>query len=425
MKNIIKNIIIFNFKILTSLYIWKNRIEVIAITGSAGKTTTKMALTQFLEDDNTYIPTKDYNTEIGLPLAVFEEDVPTNLFKIGLWLKIILTMILKLLKKSPYKRIVLEMGADHSGDIARLTSLAKPRIAIITAVLPVHTENFKNIGAIAKEKSQILKHLTEKDLAVLNYDDPNIRNMKTRAQVIWVGEDKKADLRMENINFSLEGLSFDLSWKSNKQPVNMKIIAPQLLTSLLSAFAVGLYLGESFNVLCDKMENFEQQNGRMKLLAGIRDSHIIDDSYNANPSSTVAALNVLANLKGRKIAVLGNMNELGDLEIIGHQNVGIVAAKCSDILITVGDRAKKYIAPEFNKVKGRNNLKSFVTPYEAGDYLRKIIKKDDIILVKGSQNKTFTEETVKIIMAEPKKAGVLLVRQSSFWLKKKEECFKS
>ena len=132
-------------------------------------------------------------------------------------------MFKKLFKRADYRRIVLEMGADHPGDIAHLASIAKPHIAVVTAILPVHMANFKDIRGVVSEKGEILKPLTGRDLAVLNYDDRNIRAMakKTQAQVCWVGEDKKADLVFDSIKLSLDGMSFDLTWKGSTQTINM------------------------------------------------------------------------------------------------------------------------------------------------------------------------------------------------------------
>jgi UDP-N-acetylmuramoyl-tripeptide--D-alanyl-D-alanine ligase len=426
MKDIFKKIVIFLFRLFTSLYLKKNKVEVIAITGSAGKTTVKIAIAHLLQERKTYVPVEDYNTEIGLPLVVFKEKSPDSIFSLPAWLKILSHMLTKtLFSRAEYDRIVLEMGADRPGDISYLTSFVKPHISVVTTILPVHMENFKSIKAIADEKSRILIPLTEKDLAVLNYDDKKVRQMSkaTGSQIIWVGQSKQAELRASQTKLSLDGLAFNLFWKGKEYPVNLQIIAPQLLISLLSALAVCLYLGEDLEILISRLESFKPQAGRMNLLPGLNDSTIIDDSYNANPQSTLAALEVLLELEGRKIAVLGSMNELGHYEKESHLKVGRKAAGCCDLVVTVGETAKKYIATEALKKLDKKFVQSFFDPYSAGHYLQKKIKKGDIILVKGSQNKVFTEEMVKIIMKEPERADELLVRQNAFWQKKKKRCF--
>jgi len=427
MKATFKKIIVNIFRLLTLLYLKKNKIEVIGVTGSAGKTTVKTAIGQMLKSSEVYIPADGYNTEIGLPLSVFQERIPEDINSFKGWFGIILQMLGKLIfKKAHYSLIVLEMGADHPGDIKYLTSFAKPHIAVITSVLPVHTENFTGIEQIAEEKSQILRYLKRTDLAVMNFDNEYIRKMtsKTKSQIFWIGKNKKANLYWENIKLSLDGLSVDLFWKGEKYPVNFQVIAPQLLTSIFAAVAVCLYLGYDIRDLVKKIEHFESQKGRMNLINGFSGSLIIDDSYNANPESTIAALEVLAHLPGRKIAVLGNMNELGGYEKEGHIRVGQKAGSTVQILFTIGDIAKKYIVPEASKKIKAEFVYSFDSPYKAGLALKKMIKKGDIILVKGSQNKVFAEEAIKIIMAEPEKSAETLVRQESFWYKKKNNCFK-
>ncbi len=427
MKKLFKKTIIFSFRILTSAYLKKNRIEVIAITGSAGKTTVKVALSQILDDDETYIPPEGYNTEIGLPLSVFREQVPNKIASLGAWLKIIMRMLKKLVfSQAPYKRIVLEMGADHPGDIEYLTSFVKPNIAVVTTVMPVHTENFKNVDEIAEEKSKILKPLKQTDIAILNYDDEYVRKMADSidSPVYWIGQNKKSNLYWSNITLSLDGMGIDLFWKGSIYPINLQIIAPQLLTSIFSAVAVCLNLGHGIKDIIKKVEKFQPQKGRMNLLKGKNDSYIIDDSYNANPGSTIAALEVLGALPGRKIAVLGSMNELGYYEKEGHTIVGQKAGEIAQILITIGDKAKEYIVPAAAAKIKHDQIKSFDNPYKAGKYLLGIIAKNDIILVKGSQNKVFAEEAVKAIMLDPVKNGGVLVRQDKFWINKKNECFK-
>ncbi|MDD3481274.1 MAG: cyanophycin synthetase, partial [Patescibacteria group bacterium] len=156
--------------------------------------------------------------------------------------------------------------------------------------------------------------------------------------------------------------------------------------------------------------------GRMNVLEGKNNSIIIDDSYNANPVSVIRALEFLSTQKGRKIAVLGTMGELGDYEKKGHEEVGEKAAAVADILVTVGETAEKYI-PNAASDKGMNRekIKSFSGSDEAGDYLKKIIREGDVILLKGSQNAARMERAVAKILKDPEKASKLLVRQSDFW----------
>jgi UDP-N-acetylmuramoyl-tripeptide--D-alanyl-D-alanine ligase len=419
MVKFFKGIIDQVLRFLAYLYLKIKKIKVIAITGSAGKTTTKVALGQFLAEKDIYIPKENYNTETGVPLVIFGEKTPDKIVSLA-WAKIIVSCFIKLFRRAPFKWIVLEVSADKPGDISYLTTFVKPKIAIVTTVLPVHTEEFGSVENIAKEKGNLVKAVSKYGLAILNYDNELVRSMRelTEAGVLWVGEDEKADLRYENIALSPSGLSFDLIWKDQKHTVHTKIIAPQLLISLLSAFAVGIYLKEDIEYLVKRLEEFTPEKGRMNLIEGKRGSLIIDDSYNANPGSTIAALEVLGQMPGRKIAALGSMRELGKIEKTAHIEVAKVAAKNADIVVTVGEVANHFLADEFEKLT-KKKVERFTSSIKAGEYLAGLVEKDDVVLAKGSQNTIFMEEAVKKIMAHPEKAADELVRQSKMWEDKK------
>lgn len=415
MKNIIKNIITYLLKILSRIYLKINRIKVIAITGSAGKTTTKVALSQFLIGSDIYIPTENYNTEIGVPLVIFKEKVPEKISSFSEWIKILFRVISKTFKKSDYKMIVLEMSADKPGDIKYLTEFATPTIGVVTTVYPVHTLEFKTVENIAKEKGYVVESLPVYGTAVLNIDNKYVRLMsnRTKAKIIWIGEDKKADIRWENILFRPSGITFDLYVRGQKYKIKTKIVAPQLLTSLISAFAVGLALNFETRELIDKLQEFRPEKGRMNVIKGIKDSTILDDSYNANPASVKAALATLGKFDNRKIAVLGSMRELGTFEESGHREVIEEAIKVADQVYLVGEEMKKF-AREKGKRLNKKIVQTFENSNEAAEYIKNIIEKDDVILVKGSQS-TYMEVVTKAIMLEPERASEFLVRQSKMW----------
>lgn len=424
MKEIIKNLITSRLRFLTKYYLKLKKIEVIAITGSAGKTTTKVALAQFLKDDSVYVPKDGYNTEIGVPLAIFQEHAPNNVTNFMAWAGILIRSHLKLFKAAPYKVIVLEMGADKPGDIEYLTSFIKPKIAIITAVLSAHVEEFKNIEAIAYEKGVLVEALPKDGVAILNSDNKYVRQMaqRTDGKVIYVGQDPHSHVRFENIKVKKTGLIFNLIFKGQEYRIKTKIIAPQLLQSLISAFAAASQLDFETSDLIRALENFEPENGRMKIIEGIKGTTLIDDSYNANPDSVMAALEVLEQMPGRKIAVLGSMNELGAIEKESHLKVGKKAAEVAEIVLTVGEAANKYVAAEVRKKK--KEVYTFENSKVAGEFLKNKLEREDIILFKGSQNQVLVEEAVKAVMKHPEEAVNLLVRQSKMWEDKKAEYFK-
>jgi len=420
MVEFVKSVIRWKLRLLSRLYLWLNKIEIIAITGSAGKTTTKVTLGQILPKKTIYVPKEAYNTEYGVPLALFDQKVPTNPKNLLAWVGLILRMTLKLFVPSGYKRIVLEYGADSVGDISYLTSFAHPHIAVVTTVLPVHLAGFGTIEAVATEKAKLVECLRVSDFAILNFDDPLVKKMakSTQATVISFGQ-KSADILYTDLKFSEAGMSLDISWKGTKYALNIPVVAPQLLPSYLGAFAVALVLGEDPRELARKFTHITPEKGRMNVLQGLRGSTLIDDSYNSNPESAKAALAVLDKFTGHKIAVLGSMNELGDFTKEGHREVGETAGQIADEVVVIGDIAIEYLYPVVLAKLGAKAVKKFGTAREAGEYLATVIKKDDILLFKGSQNGVFAEEAVKCVLADQEKAGELLVRQGQMWQNKK------
>ena len=421
MTELIKKLVQKIIGSLAGAYIKLKKIDIVAITGSAGKTTAKMTIGQIVPSDQVYVPEGAYNTEYGVPLALFREKVPTNPHNLVGWLFTMSRMIGKLFLPAPYRSIVLEFGADKPGDISYLTSFAKPHIAIVTTVLPVHLEGFGSVEEVAKEKSQLVRSLTAEDFAILNFDNEYVCEMAeyTVARVRSFGS-VKADLQYDNLRMAEKGMSFDIVWKDEKRRAQMSVAAPQLIPSYLSAVLVGLVMGNDFEGLVRKLSDVKSEKGRMNMLAGVRGSIIIDDSYNSNPESAKAALTVLSRFKGRKIAVLGSMNELGSFAEEGHVQVGELASKAADYVITIGETAGQYLYPVAAKKLNKKFVQKFANAYEAGEYLAGLVEGGDTLLFKGSQNGVFAEEAVKYVLDRPELASELLVRQSKMWQDKKD-----
>lgn len=420
MTEMIKKIILWKLRLIARIYLLIKNIEIVAITGSAGKTTAKATLGQILPKATIYVPKEAYNTEYGVPLALFDEKVPENPKNLVAWAGILWRMFTKLFIRPPYKRIVLEYGADKPGDIHYLTSMASPHIALVTTVLPVHLEGFSDIEAVAKEKAQLVDCLGVEDFAILNFDNTYVREMakQTKARVISFGK-KGADIEYSALKYNETGMAFDITWKGNKYPVHIPVAAPQLLPSYIGAFAIGIILGADPKGLAHKLDLISPEKGRMNVLKGISGSTLIDDSYNSNPESAKAALEVLSHFSGRKIAVLGSMNELGDFAKKGHEEVGEMAADVTDMVLVIGKVAGEYLYPTVLTKLNKKIVQKFDTSKEAGEYLKTVIEKGDVVLFKGSQNGVFTEEAVKCVLAAPEKAGELLVRQGPMWQNKK------
>jgi len=425
MKNSILKHIEKILKTLSAKVLNKYNPEVIAITGSNGKSTTKEAIACVLREKFTVLTSPgNYNTELGVPLTILEQKIPR--FFIG-WPIILLKSYLYTFRKNYYQKLVLELAADKPGDIDYLTSFIKPKVAVLTNIGPSHLEQFKTIENVAKEKRILLERTIDNGTLCLNKDDKKIRQMAQglSRKIIWYGTDNSADIWASNFEQNLTGIKFNINYKNDSLPIILhNVLGRHLVYPILAAVATGLIYEISLGKAIYGLKSIKLPFGRMNIILGISDTIIIDDSYNANPSSMLAALQTLEELdkkkiiKGRKIGVLGSMNELGDYEKEGHEQVGEKSAQVLDYLITVGKPANQYLASKAIETGlSRNKIYKFEDSINAGKFLKSFIKKDDIILVKGSQNNVRLEWAIEQIMAEPNKAKELLVRQKSPWEK--------
>ncbi len=346
----------------------------------------------------------------------------------------------KIIFKSDYpKFLVLEYGADKSKDIDYLLQIISPSIGVFVSSsdMPVHVEFYSCPEEVAEEDAKIILALPEKGFAILNFDDKTVlssRNL-TKAKVLTYGFNKGADVRIAGFKNRCQGhnpsgIIFKLQYQ--KQSATIKIDGVfgkgQAYATAASA-AVGLILGFTLKEMADIFPFYQSLPGRLKLIKGIKSCYLIDDSYNASPSSTKEALDVLRDLKAkRKVAILGDMLELGEYSVKAHENIGKLVADFVDVLITVGPKAE-FIAKGARKtgfpkknisgcplVAGCPLVISFSNSDEAKTNIEKIIKPDDLILIKGSQGSRMEKISFKI-MAEPAKAAQLLPRQYGKWLK--------
>jgi len=345
---------------------WRARfpVRVIGITGSVGKTSTKELTWAILSRRYETLKTEgNLNSEIGLPL-----------------------MLLQLTAR--HQRAVLEMGMYARGEIAALCAIARPVIGVVTMVGPVHLERLGSMEAIAAAKAELVEALPEDGVAVLNRDDPYVRGMaeRTRARVFFYGLDPEADLWADEIvSEGLEGVRFDLHYRGETfRRVRVSLLGRHSVHTALRAIAVGILEGLTWEEI---FAGLRDRRAQLRLVAvpGLRGSMILDDTYNASPPSMLAALNLLAELDGRKIAVLGDMLELGAYEIEGHRLVGGRAGAVADLLITVGPRAR-IIAQEAMAV-GLPPHRVWIcdSNQEAIEVLRQILEPGDVVLVKGSR----------------------------------------
>ncbi|MBT4210044.1 MAG: UDP-N-acetylmuramoyl-tripeptide--D-alanyl-D-alanine ligase [Candidatus Komeilibacteria bacterium] len=417
-----KKILHFILKILAKAVINKYQPKVIAITGSVGKTSAKEAIAVVLRAKfNTRTPSKNFNNEIGTPLTILgQENSPGKNILAWLWI-FILAIKLVLIKDKNYPEVlVLEMGADKPGDIKYLTAIASPDISIITAIGSSHIEFFRTIDNIVKEKSTILDRLNKNGLAILNNDDVNLVKVikDYKRKIFTFGKKEGSNVRISEINITNKdntyGTSFKLTHSGSEVPMFLPyVLGWQHAYAAASAALVALYLDMNLVDIAKQLLEYKPARGRTNLIRGIKNTWIIDDSYNASPQSAKAALDLLSNMpsEGRKIAVLGDMLELGALTEEAHQEVGRELIRLGiDYLFVVGEKSRDIARGAKAAGMDQDNIYHFPFTKEAGVFLQERLKENDIILVKGSRGAKM-EQIVYEIMAKPWRAKDLLVGQ--------------
>jgi UDP-N-acetylmuramoyl-tripeptide--D-alanyl-D-alanine ligase len=345
---------------------WRRKlnVRVVGITGSIGKSTTKELIAEVL--DQRYRTLKNpgnLNNEIGLPLT---------LLRVG----------------EGYERAVLEMGFYVPGEIAFLCDLALPCIGVITNIGTVHAERAGSQEAIARGKAELVQALpaAPEGYAILNYDDPWVRDMAklTQAGVFFYGLDSSADLWADNIvGLGLEGIRFRLHYRNEVLSIRVPLIGRHSVHTALRAAAVGLVEGLTWEEIVNGLRS---QYAQLRLVAvrTEKGALILDDTYNASPESTLAALNLLAELEGRKVAVLGDMLELGPYEKQGHEMVGVRVAEIADELITVGQRGLLIAKAALQAGLPARAITQCSDSPEAIAFLQGHLGAQDVVLVKGS-----------------------------------------
>ncbi len=426
MKTLIRTIITMIIEAEAKLVLRKYHPKIIAVTGSVGKTSTKDAI--FAVVGETLVARKSmksFNSEIGIPLTIL--DCENGWSSVSLWIKNILKGALLILTRVHYpKWLVLEIGADKPGDIKRVTSWVVPDIAVITRFgeVPVHVEFFKSPEELFEEKANLVKALRPGGMLILNADDKRVLTLreKTKAKSLTYGMNVEAMFRGTNVQIAYEegapiGTTFKFEYDGNVFPVTMRgFLGAQSVYSALTALTLGVYLKFNIVDMVERLSKYISPAGRMRVIEGIKGATIIDDTYNSSPIAAEAAVNTLKSIetKGKKIAVLGDMLELGKFTTDEHKKLGAQAGSFVDVLIAVGPRAKYIVEGAIEGDMSEKNVIEFDDARLAGKYLESIIDKGDVILIKGSQGIRM-ERTVEEIMAEPEHARELLVRQEEEW----------
>ena len=341
-------------------------VKVVGITGSIGKTTTKEFAANLLSQSYKVLKSEgNYNNHIGLPLSV-----------------------LKLQKKDEVA--VLEMGMSSAGEIARLTQIAPPDIAVITNIHPVHLEFFNNIEEIAQAKREILDGLKTNGTAVLNGDDPAVRKIAKdwKGAKLCFGLSGGCDIRATNIQRTgYQGIAFDLIYGDKKGKAAIPFLYRSFLSNFLAALAIAYALSTPFESVLAQTQTLKPFPMRGEIIYLSDDIILIDDSYNSNPAALESVLRDLSELDAsRKVAILGDMLELGETQTFYHHQAGKNVVQLAwDMLITVGPLSHHMVEGALEAGMDKAHIASFENADEAADQAMTLLEPGDLVLVKGSR----------------------------------------
>ena len=391
----------------------KNDITVIAVGGSVGKTSTKLAIAKTLSGSGkVQFQEGNYNDRLTVPLVFFGETEP-SIFNVGAWLKLLARTQKMSRKPYPYKYVVAELGTDGPGQMGQFAYL-KPELYVLTAIAEEHMEYFKTLDAVAVEELVPISFAAK---SLLNTDDIFPQYVPEEG-IIAYGFNDDAEYRV-----ALKDDYLKLTLNDDKELLTTHpLIGQQGAKVVLAAAAAAHLVGIEAGAIDEGLANIKPAAGRMQKLKGIDDSLLLDDTYNASPIAVKAALDVLYSIDApQRIAILGTMNELGEVSAEAHREIG---AYCDpeklDLVVTIGDQARDYLALAAQD----NNCKtaSFMNPYEAAEFVKEAMQSGALILAKGSQNGVFAEESLKILLANPEDIHKL-VRQSPYWMERKNKQF--
>src|SRR3989344_1849880 len=440
MRALIKKIVIAALVLEARLVLARTKPKVIAVTGSVGKTSAKDLL--YTVVSSTFSAKKNeksLNSEFGVPLTIL--GLKTAWSSPMGWLLNLGFGIWRLgFPGEKYKFLVLELGADKPGDIKTLSSWVRPKLGVITGIgseVPVHVEFFRDIEALVSEKSELLRALPEDGTAIVNRDDARAWEMReaTRARVISYGFASDANIRGDNLHTSYDdpldsargkkpkGINLRVDYAGKSVPVRLcGVLGKGHAYAALAAFAVGANLGINVVTISDALGRHKFTPGRLRILPGKNGSTIIEDTYNSSPSAVKLALETLHELEltvspmadsqpqPRKVAVLGDMLELGEYSEGEHRKVGTWIRGVADVLVCVGEKAKWIGESAIEDGFDKGSVHEFGNSQEAGKFLSSFVLSGDMVLLKASQSVRL-ERATEQLLEDPTKASELLVRQ--------------
>lgn len=426
MKTFFKKAVVAILTLEAKILMKRHKPTIIAITGSVGKTTTKDAIYAAIKNS---VPArkseKSFNSEIGVALTVLGLSNAWN--SSFFWFKnIVEGLVIALFSKNYPSVLVLETGIDRPGDMERLTAWLKPDIVVLTRLpsVPVHVEYFSSPEAVVTEKMKLVTALKSNGTLVYNADDTIIQAQLPEVLQRAIGFSRylESDFTgsQDRIVYADDipvGMEFTLTHGPESTPVKIDGTAgTQQVYAVAAAAGVASVLGISLADVAGAMKDLKSPPGRLRLIRGIKATTILDDTYNSSPTASEQALQTLGELKyaKRKIAVLGDMMELGQFSSVEHERIGHLAAGIVNVLITVGVRSQKIAEGALENGLSEKTIFQYDDAISAGRELQNMLQPGDIVLVKGSQS-VRAERVVEEIMADPDSATQLLVRQDEEW----------
>ena len=403
-------------------------IKLITVAGSVGKTSTKLAIATLLSQKyRVRLHEGNHNTHLSAPLAILGINFPGNPRNFWQWHKVFSAARKRI--KSPSSQepqiIIQELGTDHPGDIERFSKYLAPNIAVITSVSPEHMEFFGSIDAVAQEE---LGTASFAEIAILNQDDisPDFFKYVRNSNVSTYSSIGGANYNFIANSFSLiDGFGGKIQAPEYGEiNVRVKVFGEHSLRPIIGAVAVSAKLGLSSQEIIGGLVSLKPIPGRMNFMRGVKESVLIDDTYNSSPAALEAAIQTLYALSApSKIAIIGSMNELGESSAFEHQKIGEMLDGISlSWVITVGEQANRFLAPAA-RLRGCQVYEA-KNAIDAGTFAHKIMERGSLVLLKGSQGEVYLEEATKILLLN-KEDENLLVRQDEKWKKTKDEFFSS
>jgi len=399
-------------------------VKLVVVAGSVGKTSTKRAIATVLSQRyRVALHEGNHNTPMSVPVAILGINYPGDVHSIGAWISVFRAARARIKEPTGVDVIIAEIGADHPGDIAAFGTYLKPYIGVVTAVTPEHMEFFSSIEEVAQEE---LTTANFSQIAVINRDDIDGRfaNFLTNPNVDTYGTTGAAEYRFEIEDFSVDdGYKGAVIMPELEEPipVTLKVVGEHSIRPAMGAVAVAAKMGLMPDEIAKGLAEIRPVPGRMNILKGVKNSIIIDDTYNSSPLAASSALQALYSLQApQRIAILGSMNELGVTSATEHEKIGLM---CDPMMvswvITIGEEAEKYLAPAARR-RGCQ-VKSFKSAIDAGGFANEVMAEGAVVLAKGSQGGIYAEEAVKVLcmMDDDTK----LVRQSPEWIQTKDEFF--